>query len=113
MPLRPPSGGLALKSRVPASVRAANRAVAVYSYRGHFAWVQRYEMLKTKVVAGVLFFAAFAFGQFDTSEVLGTVHDPSQKPVAKATVTLTNQDTGIEAKTTTDQSGDYDFFNVK
>src|SRR3984957_9340549 len=53
------------------------------------------------------------FAQFETSEVLGTVRDSSQNPVAKATVTLTNQDTGIAAKTTTDASGNYDFFNVK
>jgi hypothetical protein len=33
--------------------------------------------------------------------------------VANAAVTLTNQDTGIEAKTTTDGSSNYDFFNVK
>src|SRR5262249_38680423 len=33
--------------------------------------------------------------------------------VSKASVTLTNQDTGIEAKTTTDDGGNYDFFNVK
>jgi outer membrane receptor protein involved in Fe transport len=53
------------------------------------------------------------FAQFETSEVLGTVRDASQKPVAKAAVTLTNQDTGIAAKTSTDASGNYDFFNVK
>jgi hypothetical protein len=32
--------------------------------------------------------------------------------MAKVNVTLTNQDTGIEAKTTTDEAGNYDFFNV-
>jgi hypothetical protein len=51
------------------------------------------------------------FGQ--SSEVLGTVHDPSGAPIAKVNVTLINQDTGIEAKTTTDDAGNYDFFNVK
>ena len=45
--------------------------------------------------------------------MLGTVHDPSQGAVNGAAVTLTNQETGIEAKTKTDASGDYDFFNVK
>lgn len=50
------------------------------------------------------------FGQ--SSEVLGTVHDPSGAPIAKVSVTLTNQDTGIAAKTTTDEAGNYDFFNV-
>ena len=60
-----------------------------------------------------LLFSSFAMAQFETSEVLGTVHDPAQLPVEKATVTITNQATGIEAKTSTDSSGDYDFFNVK
>jgi hypothetical protein len=54
-----------------------------------------------------------AFSQFETSEVLGTVRDPSQAAVAKAAVTLTNQGTGVEAKTTTDENGGYNFFDVK
>jgi hypothetical protein len=70
-------------------------------------------MIRTKAVLGALLFATLAFGQFETSEVLGTVRDPLQKPVPKATVTLTNQDTHIEAKTTTDDNGNYNFFNVK
>jgi hypothetical protein len=57
--------------------------------------------------------AAICFGQFETSEVVGTVRDASQRAVAKATVTLTNQETGIEAKTTSDDAGNYNFFNVK
>ncbi len=52
-------------------------------------------------------------GQFESAEVLGTVHDPSGSPIAKADITLLNQDTGIEAKTTTDDNGNYDFFNVR
>src|ERR1051326_3725601 len=57
--------------------------------------------------------AALLFGQFDTAEVLGTVRDASGAAIAKANVTLANQDTGIQAKTTTDENGNYDFFNVK
>src|SRR5882757_993592 len=53
------------------------------------------------------------FGQFESAEVLGTVKDPTGAPVPKAVVTLTGQDTGIETKVTTDDSGNYDFFNVK
>jgi len=53
------------------------------------------------------------FGQFETSEVLGTVRDNSGAVVPKANVTLLQPDTGIEAKTTTDQDGNYDFFNVR
>ena len=57
--------------------------------------------------------ATALFAQFETAEVLGTVRDPSGGAISKATVTLTNPDTGIQAKTTTDESGNYDFFNVK
>jgi len=57
--------------------------------------------------------AAICFAQFETSEVVGTVHDPSQRPVARAIVTLTNQETQFVAKTTTDDAGNYNFFNVK
>jgi hypothetical protein len=61
----------------------------------------------------LLLFPLALFGQFESAEVLGTVHDPSGAPIAKVSVTLTNQDTGIEAKTITDDGGNYDFFNVK
>ncbi len=56
---------------------------------------------------------AACFGQFETSEVLGTVYDASHQPVVNAAVTLTNQDTAVEAKAVTDVVGNYDFFNVK
>lgn len=70
-------------------------------------------MLNTKVIAGVFLFSALALAQFETSEVLGTVSDPSMKPVPNAAVTLLNQGTGIEAKTTTNASGEYDFLDVR
>ncbi|HEY1239074.1 MAG TPA: TonB-dependent receptor [Bryobacteraceae bacterium] len=57
--------------------------------------------------------ATSLFAQFETSEVVGTVHDASQRVVANAAVTLTSQDTGIAAKTSTDEAGNYNFFNVK
>jgi hypothetical protein len=53
------------------------------------------------------------FAQFETAEVLGTVRDASGGAIPQANVTLTNQDTGIQAKTTTDENGDYSFFNVR
>jgi hypothetical protein len=65
------------------------------------------------VFANVLLLASSLYGQFETAEVLGAVHDPSGGGVPKASVTLANQSTGIEAKTSTDESGNYDFFNVK
>jgi hypothetical protein len=53
------------------------------------------------------------FGQFDTAEVLGTVRDKTGGVVPKAALTLLNVDTGILAKTTADDSGNYMFSNVK
>ncbi len=64
-------------------------------------------------IAGLLLFSAFAFGQFETSEVLGTVTDASHAAVPNVTVTLTNEGTGIQNKTVSDASGNYDFFNVQ
>jgi len=57
--------------------------------------------------------APAAFAQFDTSEVLGTVRDASGSPVPKASVTLTNVETGIGTKTTTGNDGEYNFFDVR
>jgi hypothetical protein len=71
-------------------------------------------MCRTRLFAFALILSAtFAFGQFDASEVLGTVRDPAMAVVTQASVTLTNQDTGIQATTSSDESGNYEFFNVK
>ncbi len=67
----------------------------------------------TWCVPFVLFAALPVLAQFDNAEVLGTVRDASNRSVPKATITLANQNTGIEAKTTTDENGNYDFTNVK
>jgi hypothetical protein len=53
------------------------------------------------------------FAQFETAEVLGTVRDPQGSVIPKATVTLTNQETGIEAKTSSDENGNFLFGPVK
>ncbi len=54
-----------------------------------------------------------ALAQFDTAEVLGTVKDKSEAVLANATVSLSNQNTGSRATTTTDANGNYAFVNVK
>jgi hypothetical protein len=64
-------------------------------------------------ISSALLFSIQAFAQFETAEVLGTVKDASQGTVSDASVTLTNQDTATEAKTKTDASGNFDFFDVK
>ena len=63
--------------------------------------------------AALLLSALPAFAQFDTAEVLGTIRDNSGSVLAKPSVKLTNQDTGLEARTTADDNGNYTFSNVK
>ena len=53
------------------------------------------------------------FAQFETAEVLGTIRDSQGSVIPKATITLTNQATGIEAKTTSDSNGNFLFSPVK
>jgi hypothetical protein len=66
-----------------------------------------------RILLGILLGAAALLAQFETAEVLGTVRDASGPVLPKASVTLTNQDTSIVLKTTTDANGNYDFFDVK
>jgi hypothetical protein len=68
---------------------------------------------KIPLFIGSFFIATALFAQFETAEVVGTVHDPTGGAMPKASVTLTNLGTGIQAKTITDENGNYDFFNVK
>ncbi len=65
------------------------------------------------VSMGVLFLTAALFAQIENAEVLGTVKDKSSAVIPRVAVTLTNQETGIQAKTTADENGNYDFLNVK
>src|SRR3954465_7311307 len=62
---------------------------------------------------GVLLFVPAVWAQFETAEVLGTVRDSSGAILQDVSVTLRNEETGIESKTRSDQSGQYDFFNVR
>src|ERR1039457_3075428 len=62
---------------------------------------------------GGFLLAGLLQAQFENAEVLGTVRDQSGGALPKATVTLTNQETGIKAQSSTDENGNYDFFNVK
>jgi len=66
-----------------------------------------------KLLLSPLFFLSSLLAQFENAEVLGVVKDPAGGSIARASVTLLNQNTGIEAKTVTDGEGNYDFFNVK
>jgi len=71
-------------------------------------------MLRVIRVFSVLaLMSAAIYAQFDTAAVLGTIHDQAGSVITRANVTLINQDTGIQAKTTTDDSGNFTFPNVK
>ncbi len=69
--------------------------------------------LKTALFVCLFITGTALYAQFETAEVLGTVTDPSGRPIAKASVTLTNLETGIQANQKTEENGNYDFFNVK
>ena len=71
------------------------------------------DLLTRMMFLGCVLCAPLLFGQFETAEVLGTIRDASGGAIPKAAVTLTNADTGIQAKVATDENGNYDFFNVK
>ena len=45
--------------------------------------------------------------------MLGIVRDNTGAVLQNVSVTLRNEETGIESKTRSDQSGQYDFFNVR
>src|SRR5258708_38784890 len=51
--------------------------------------------------------------QFDSGAVVGTVTDNTSSAVSGASVKLRNQDTGIETKTSSDNSGNYTFEDMK
>ncbi len=51
--------------------------------------------------------------QFGTATVLGSVHDSSGSVVTRSQVWLVNQETGITAKTLTDENGNFNFNEVK
>lgn len=78
----------------------------------YWGYMKRSELFLMRSILAISL-AMPALAQFDTAEVLGTVKDKSDAVLARAGVTLTNQNTGIRAATTTDSSGHYAFVNVK
>jgi len=73
-----------------------------------------YRRARMSLLAGGFFLlASLLYGQFESAEVLGNVRDASGGAISGATVRLTSHDTGIESKVTTDESGNFDFFDVK
>lgn len=65
------------------------------------------------VLVIILFLSAPVWAQFEGAAVLGTVRDSADAVIAKATVTLTNQETGAESQAVTDQDGSFTFTDVR
>ena len=63
-----------------------------------------------RLLVAVLFFSLTSslHAQFENGSVVGTIHDASGAVVAGATVTATNNATGVTTKTTSDGQGDYE-----
>lgn len=62
---------------------------------------------------GLLSLAALtAFGQLTSGNLVGNVFDPSGATIPNATITVTNEATGVQNKTTTTGAGDYRFSNL-
>ena len=66
------------------------------------------------LVLCIFLFAAAIWAQVViTSTVVGSVTDPQAAVIPAAQVVLRNLDTGVEARTKTDSSGDYQFSNLQ
>src|ERR1700724_1545692 len=63
-------------------------------------------------VAGVLLFPCLASAQIDTGSVVGIVSDPSGAAIPGATVTLSNEASGVSRSVTTNGDGEYQFAAV-
>jgi hypothetical protein len=70
-------------------------------------------IILTAVIGCVFLFAPSALAQVDTGAVHGTITDPDGGVIPGATVTLTNQDTGLSVSTTTGPEGTYSFSPVR
>src|SRR5260370_35952993 len=56
--------------------------------------------------------AVISFAQSDTASITGFVRDPSSRTVPNATITVKNENTGIERRSTTNESGYYIVSNL-
>ena len=69
--------------------------------------------IKVALIAVMMMAAAGAWAQYDNGSVVGTIKDSSGAAVPNATVTITNNDTGVAVTVKTNASGDYDVPSVR
>jgi hypothetical protein len=74
----------------------------------------RFSQLQTAalILASLLFCSTLLTAQTVSGSITGTAVDPSSLPVAGATVTLTNSDTGVKATDKTGANGEFTFTAV-
>src|ERR1019366_1987536 len=70
------------------------------------------EMLVAGAFAMVLMLPMAALAQTTSGDLTGTVSDPSGGAIPNATVTVTEQSTGVKATQTTTAAGVYRFANL-
>src|SRR6266567_8562879 len=76
--------------------------------------LERWCRISTRLLVFLAFVPVFAFGQgVDTALVRVYVTDPSGASIPAATVTITNDGTGVDFTCTTDQSGSCRFNTLK
>ncbi|MBA3976248.1 MAG: TonB-dependent receptor [Candidatus Solibacter sp.] len=75
--------------------------------------MNRTTRIAATLLAMMCLLAVSAFAQSDNSSISGIVKDPSGAVVAGASVTVTNEGTGFERKTTTNESGFYTVTNIQ
>lgn len=66
-----------------------------------------------RTLLGILVASLSAFSQVNTGSISGTVTDPSNASVAGASVTLTNEETGVKLTSTTTAAGQYLFTSLQ
>ena len=64
------------------------------------------------VTAFILLFPCLVSAQIDTGSVVGIVSDPSGAAIPGATVTLSNEESGVSRSVTTNSDGEYQFAAV-
>jgi len=76
--------------------------------------MQRHRKVAAAVVwaAAMFLFSACVFAQSDTAQISGFVKDPTGSVVPNASVTVTNEATGLERKTATNETGYYVVSNL-
>ena len=86
-------------------------AVETFTCQHHLLWGEELKMnsfAKLGLLICPLLYAVTLFGQFETSEVLGTVKDASQRAMTNASVTLTTGH-GDSSQDHHERTGNYDF----